>query len=204
VLSLNELARQDLAQKHPNRAVALLRQAQCYPANLGEGKLAGAQENDIHYLIGCAHEALDQPEEAKAAFERASIGLHEPKSAQYYNDQPPDMIFYQGLALRKLGREAEARDRFECLLHYGQQHLNDAVEFDFFAVSLPDFLVFDDDLTRRHRIHCYYIMALGFTGRGEADRARASFDAVLRLDANHLGALFHRARTTPGSGYPSD
>jgi hypothetical protein len=59
--------------------------------------------------------------------------------------------------------------------------------------------VFDDDLTRRNHIHCYYIMALGFTGLGEADRARASFDAVLRLDANHLGALFHRARATPAS-----
>jgi len=57
----------------------------------------------------------------------------------YYNDQPPEMIFYQGLALRKLGRLAEAQAIFTRLVDYGQAHLNDKVQMDYFAVSLPDF-----------------------------------------------------------------
>jgi Tfp pilus assembly protein PilF len=63
---------------------------------------------------------------------------------------------------------------------------------DYFAVSLPDFLVFDDDLTRRNRLHCHYMQALGYLGLGEQPQARAQFEHVLRLDASHLGAVIHQ------------
>jgi hypothetical protein len=46
----------------------------------------------------------------------------------YYNDQPPDMIFYQGLALRDLGDENEANCCFSRLLQFGRQHRNDTPE----------------------------------------------------------------------------
>jgi tetratricopeptide (TPR) repeat protein len=192
VLSLVQLARRCLAEGRPDRAIEMLHKAQSYPANLGEGKLAGAQENHVHFLLGLGHEALGHAREARAAFERAAVGPHEPKSAQYYNDQPPDMIYYQGWALLKLGRVTEGEDRFRRLIAYGQDHLDDAVGFDYFAVSMPDFLVFEDDLTRKNRIHCHYMRALGHLGLGETARARAEFDEVLGLDGNHLGAIFHR------------
>ena len=38
----------------------------------------------------------------------------------YYNDQPADMILYQGLANRALGREDKARSRFFRLISYGE------------------------------------------------------------------------------------
>jgi tetratricopeptide (TPR) repeat protein len=138
-----------------------------------------------------AFEGLGRKEEARAFFERAATGLDEPRSAMYYNDQPPDMIYYRGLALARLGRTGEARELFERLLDYGRSHLDDAVTFDYFAVSLPDFLVFDDDLTHRNRTHCHYMMGLGHLGAGEVERAGAELQEVLRLDMNHLGALFH-------------
>lgn len=192
VLSLVELARRRLRAGSPDEAIALLEQAQAYPPNLGEGKLYGAQENNIFYYLGCAYEALEHAEQARRAFERAAAGQAEPTSALYYNDQPPDMIFYQGLARRKLGQEDEAACIFGKLVDYGRAHLDDEIRVDYFAVSLPDFLVFDDDLNRRNRIHCYYMMALGHTGLGESDEARQAFDQVLALDANHPGATVHR------------
>ena len=45
---------------------------------------------------------------------------------------------------------------------------------DYFAVSLPDFLVFDDDLNGRNRIHCQYMAALGYLGLGESIRRFSS------------------------------
>ena len=48
---------------------------------------------------------------------------------------------------------------------------------DYFAVSLPDFLVFEDDLDRRNRIHCHYMMALGYLGLGERGQAETHFAA---------------------------
>ncbi len=192
VASLVEIARRLLRQGEHAEAVARLEQAQVYPHNLGEGKLYGAQENNILYELGRAYEGLGQNDRARDYFTRAASGLSEPTSAMYYNDQPPDMIFYQGLARRKLGQQAEAQAIFRKLVEYGQAHLNDKVTLDYFAVSLPAFLVFDEDLNRRNRIHCLYMMALGYAGLGDQARADAQYADVLELDAGHLGATVHR------------
>ena len=71
-------------------------------------------------------------------------------------------------------------------------HLNDEIAMDYFAVSLPDFLVFEEDLSWRNRIHCHYMMALGYTGLGELAAAEQHYDEALRLDASHLGATLHQ------------
>jgi Tfp pilus assembly protein PilF len=64
---------------------------------------------------------------------------------------------------------------------------------DYFAVSLPDFLVFNGDLDEKNRIHCYYMMGLGYLGLGEREKAKASFSEALRLSPNHYGVLSHLA-----------
>jgi tetratricopeptide (TPR) repeat protein len=118
VTSLVEMAKSALAAGKAQAAIEALMRAQVYPHNLGEGKLHGAQENNIFYDLGCAFELLGESEKAQVWFERASSGLSEPTSAIYYNDQPPDMIFYQGLAHLKLSRMEEARSIFTRLIEY--------------------------------------------------------------------------------------
>jgi tetratricopeptide (TPR) repeat protein len=125
-------------------------------------------------------------------FRKAASGLTEPTSALYYNDQPPEMIYYQGLARRRLGQEDEAECIFQKLVEYGRNHLHDEVQVDYFAVSLPDFLVFEQDLELSNKIHCHYMMALGNAGLNEREQAEQEFDQVLSLDACHLGATIHR------------
>jgi tetratricopeptide (TPR) repeat protein len=193
ITSLVESARRALARGEAHRAIESLAQAQTYPHNLGEGKLYGAQENNIFYYLGCAHEALGEHDLARQSFERAATGLSEPISAMFYNDQPPDMIFYQGLSNRKLGRAAEAQEIFNRLVNYGAAHIHDDVRIDYFAVSLPDFLVFEKDTHLINRAHCHYMMALGYMGLGNTQIAQQQFAEVLALDANHSGALIHRS-----------
>lgn len=118
-----------------------------YPERLGEGKLAGAQENNIYFYLGVVLEKMGDKKGAEAAFHKASTGLSEPCSMMYYNDQPPETIFYQGLALLKLERGEEAKNRFHKLIAYGEQHLLDEVKIEYFAVSLPDLQIFDEVLT---------------------------------------------------------
>jgi tetratricopeptide (TPR) repeat protein len=202
VVSLVERSRAYLAAGQSTQALALLVQARRYPHNLGEGKLYGAQENNVFYYLGCAYAELGDLNRARASFERAAEGPSEPASAVYYNDQPPDMIFYQGLAREKLNQVPQAHAIFRNLVDFGLQHLDDEVTVDYFAVSLPDFLVFEDDLMRRHRLHCTYMMALGHLGLGEHEAAQANFDAVLAQDANHLGATLHRRLLLELSGAP--
>jgi tetratricopeptide (TPR) repeat protein len=192
IVSLVELARRSSGQGDYAGAISRLEQAQVYPHNLGEGKLYGAQENNIFYELGRAYAGLGNTERAQAAFARAAVGLSEPTSSVYYNDQPPDMIFYQGLARQQLGRASEAQAIFRKLVDYGQAHLDDDIGMDYFAVSLPDFLVFDEDLSWRNRIHCHYMLALGYTGLGEQAAAEQHYAEALRLDASHLGATLHR------------
>lgn len=191
VLAHVELGKAALAEGRFEEAIGWLTSALTYPQNLGEGKLAGAQENHIYYYLGCAHEGLGRMEEANGCWRMASQGLEEPASAMFYNDQPPDMIFYQGLAWRKLGDGREANRRFHKLVDYAEKHLFDDVKLDYFAVSLPDFLVFDDDLNLRNRIHCRYMRGLGLLGLARNGEAAAELEEALRMDGSHLGAKIH-------------
>src|SRR6266566_5557319 len=186
-----ELGKRYLSAQQCQEAVEVLQKALIYPQNLGEGKLTGAQENNIHYYLGCAYACLGLTEKATDYFQAASFGLEEPASVMFYNDQPPDMIFFQGLAWLKLGDANKARSRFNKLIDYGEQHLFDKVKIDYFAVSLPDFLVFEDDLQKRNEVHCHYMMGLGLLGLQEFEQARAQFSHVLQLDVNHQGARVH-------------
>lgn len=176
-------------------AIRLLAEALDYPDNLGEGKLYGAQENQVYYWLGYAHQLRGDAREAEAAWRRAAEGLSEPAPAIYYNDQPPESIFYQGLALERLGAEVEAVQRFERLISYGEKHLDDRIVLDFFAVSLPELTVFEVDLDARNRMHCEYLMGLGQLGLKRAAEARTHFDRVLEMDPSHQGAVLHRAMT---------
>ncbi len=197
VFATVQLARAAIDAGDYPQAIDLLQTTERWPESLGEGKLAGIQENNIHFLRGEAYAGLGDSVEATRWYEKASVGLSEPTDVMYYNDQPPDMIFYQGLALQALGRTEEAQDRFRRLVSHGQEHSADAVQIDYFAVSLPNFLVFEDDLTQRHRVHCRYMMALGSLGLGDLDTAKALLDDVIDTDNNHLGALAHRALLQP-------
>jgi tetratricopeptide (TPR) repeat protein len=130
---------------------------------------------------------------AEECFLKASLGLSEPVSAMYYNDQPPHMIYYQGLALRALGKEDDAASRFNKLVAYGEANLFKRQTMDYFAVSLLDFLVFDVNLDEKNKIHCYYMMALGYMGLGETEKAKAAFNETFLLSPNHYGARSHLA-----------
>ena len=128
-------------------------------------------------------------DKAKTYWEQAKQGSSEPTAAIFYNDQHPDKIYYQGLALVKLNRKEEANDRFNRLKTYGETHLNDHIKVDYFAVSLPDLLIWDEDLDRRNEINSRYLMGLGLLGLGQTEKAREQLKMVLEMDINHQGAM---------------
>ena len=173
----------------------LLKECLEYPHHLGEGKLHGAQENDFHYWLGIAYKAMGQNVEAEAWLEKAAQGNLEPAAAMYYNDAKPEKIFYQGLALKALGRDNEANSRFHALTSYGEKHLFDKVVMDYFAVSLPDLAIWDADLQVKNEIHCRFMLALGYHGLGDKEKAMKFFDEAFALDPEHQGMLAFRLMT---------
>lgn len=191
IQNLVALAREEMIEGDFESGLERLHSALSYPENLGEGKLPIAQDNNIYYFMGEILSREGKQSESIEAFTLAAKGSAEPASALYYNDQPPEMIFYQGLARRKLGKKDEATLIFNKLKGYGNEHLNDTIEMDFFAVSLPDFLVFDDDLSMRNRIHCLFMSGLGELGLGNKSEAIRYFKLALKLDPASSSIGFH-------------
>jgi tetratricopeptide (TPR) repeat protein len=196
VVSLLGMSKQAFLTGDARTAVEMARAALVFPESLGEGKLAGAIEGDVHYCIGRALEKLGSTDPARDAFQRAASGQIEPSLFLSYSDQPADMLFFQGLALARLGTIDEARARYGRLVDHAQRRRDAVISIDYFAVSLPDFLIFDDDLTRRNRIFCTYLEGIGRLGlallernrEGGVERARDLLQAALAEDPSHGGA----------------
>jgi tetratricopeptide (TPR) repeat protein len=186
-----ELAKKALQEGEYLKAVELLSKLEKYPENLGEGKLYGAPENDINYLLGCACEGLKENDLANARFVASTAGSSVPVQAIYYNDPQPDKILYQALAWQKLGELHKAEEIFQRFIDFGTEHMNDEIRIDYFAVSLPDMLVFDIDINRRNYIFCNYLVGLGKIGLGEIEQGKALLEKVLDMDINHQGAAIH-------------
>ena len=184
-MSRLEIAKQ-LLQKDPKstRAKQLLEECLVFPHHLGEGKLYGSQDNDFLYFLG--------------RYEEGTAGPTEPAAAMYYNDAKPDKIFYAALCYRKLGQEDKSRSLFNKLINYGKQHLFEKQTMDFFAVSLPDLLIWEDSLDTKNLIHCKYMLALGYYGMGDKEKALKYLAEVEALDNNHVGARQFRTLIAAG------
>ena len=183
-----ELAKKALDKKNYEEAISLLQECLEYPPHLGEGKLYGAQENDFYYYLGIAYDAMGQQENARECWTEATKGPQEPAPAMYYNDAKPEKIFYAALAYRKLGDDAKANGLCYKLINYGKQHIFEKQTMDYFAVSLPDLLIWEDSLDVKNRIHCLYMLALGYEGMGDHEKAERYFAEVKSMDINHKRA----------------
>lgn len=166
-----QLAMQAIAEKSYKQALSLLNETDSYPYNLGEGKLSTVNENDVDYYKGLCYRGLGDEVSAVEWFMKATEGPDEPKQAFYYNDENPDKIYFQGMAWRALGREEKAKDRFEKLIAHGEKHINDDCKIEYFAVSLPDLAIWEEDLNKLNRIHCHRVIELGRLGLENSSKA---------------------------------
>lgn len=180
-----------LNKKQYDEAIELLEATKTYPQNLGEGKLPNVQDNIADYYLGIAYEETGNKEAATAHYLAASVGLDEPSSVLYYNDQPSDTILYQGFANEKLGNTAAARKCYHQLLAFGQKHLFDKVGYDYFAVSLPEIEVFPSNIQDRNDTYCHYLMGLAYIGLKEYEKAENELQEILKEQPGYQGAIQH-------------
>lgn len=74
-----------------------------YPFNLGEGRFFQQTDNDIHYYLGVCYAQEKQHKISLHHFKKTTQGAQEIGQSRYYNDQPADYLFYQAIALHRLG-----------------------------------------------------------------------------------------------------
>jgi tetratricopeptide (TPR) repeat protein len=192
ITSLIELSKECMLDGDYPKAIALLHQSRVFPVNLGEDRLFDTRDSEIDFWLGTAYRIAGNEKNASVHFIKASKGLGELGITMFYDDQPPEDLFYKGLALKALDNHDKSEEIFQNLISYGKKHINDHIKIDYFAISLPDLSIWDKDLDLHNHIHCRYITGLGLTGSGLIQDAENEYDIVLNLDKNHQGAIIHR------------
>jgi len=71
---------------------------------------------------------------------------------------------------------------------FAQKQMEAEVKIDYFATSLPNLLLFEDDLRKRNEVDCLFVLALSELGVRKPERAMELLNQVLSLDCNHIAA----------------
>ena len=176
VYSHRALGRVALAEGNPLDALAHFESARRYPENLGEGKHLLTLERDLDYLSGLAAHQLGKAELAHrfwaaAAAPLPALGIHS---------------YFQSLALKELGEIEKASAILASLMAHAVAQMDAELKIDYFATSLPNLLLFDDDLILRNRVKSLLLNALASHGLGDGDAARNLLRQVIADDPNHL------------------
>ena len=103
------------------------------------------------------------------------------------------LSYYRAMSLEALGRKEEASDLLKQMRDFAHKQKGAEVKIDYFATSLPNLLLFEDDLPKRNQVECIFLLALAELGRRETERATELLDQVLSLDCNHIAAQLERA-----------
>ena len=137
-----------------------LRDCLAFPRNLGEGKLALDFDNDVHYLLGKCLAKTGDAAAADREYRLATRGDMRVADMNYYNDNPVEYIFYAALAHIELSERDKAQEiaaSFDAYCEkaasfdaYCEKHKDDRAEIDYFAVSLPDMLVWEQDIAAKN------------------------------------------------------
>lgn len=172
------LGRLQLEAGNAQPALAHFEAARHYPLNLGEGKHLLTPEVHLDYFSGLAAKQLDRDADARSFWTRAA--QTEPGISW--------MRFYKATALARLGRETESRAILQEMKDLAERQMHTEAKIDYFATSLPNFLLFEDDLQKRNQVDCLFVTALAELGLGNTQTAEDVLRRVVSLDCNHLAA----------------
>lgn len=173
------LGRAALAAGKPRDALDHLEAARHYPENLGEGKHLLTLERDLDYYSGMAARELGDFTLAHRYWTAASAPLPSPGVHSYF----------QARALDALGNAARGSEVLVELARFAAEKRQSVAKIDYFATSLPNLLLFDDDLETRNRIESLLLSALASYGLGNRGEAAKLLEQVIAEDPNHLIAL---------------
>ena len=162
----------------PADALAHFEMARRYPENLGEGKHLLTLERDLDYYSGLAAQQMGDQDLARRYWESAAAPLRNVGFHSYFRAQ----------SARALDREDEACSIFSELLTFASDQLETEPKIDYFATSLPNLLLFDDDLRARNRLDAELLIGLAEHGLGETQKAISLLEKIAKEDQNNLQA----------------
>jgi hypothetical protein len=81
--------------------------------------------------------------------------------------------------LVELDRDEEAAALFKSLKAFANAELRETAKIDYFATSLPNLLVFEEDLQTQRNSENHLLIALASHGLGEIDEAKSALAQTL-------------------------
>ncbi|RCK70184.1 DUF5107 domain-containing protein [Desertihabitans brevis] len=113
------------------------------PAVLGEARHPLAATAQLHLLLGDAEQRAGRADAARTAWEQAAgqRGDFQAMATQTHSET----TFWTVLALRRLGRDPEAQRLTEELRAFRDDYAATEPRVEFFATSLPELLLFEED-----------------------------------------------------------
>ncbi|HEX4769608.1 MAG TPA: DUF5107 domain-containing protein [Bryobacteraceae bacterium] len=169
----------ELAQQHFQEALDS-------PLNLGEAKHLLTNRANVYFWLGEASRRLQRSEEA-ANWWRKAVSTE--RDFQEMSVKPfSAMSFYRALSFQQLGRDEEAFGLLEELRGYAQQLANSEPKIDYFATSLPNTLLFREDLPRKQLLLSCFLEAQALLGSGEATSGNDMLKQILDTEPSHTGA----------------
>jgi tetratricopeptide (TPR) repeat protein len=166
-------------------------QAFTSPRNLSESRHLLANQSDIHYWLGCAHEAQGDKAGAENHWRAAATfkGDFQEMRVRAFSE----MTYYSALSWEKLGERGKAARLLRDLMAYALKLQKQPAKIDYFATSLPTMLLFEDDLQFRQETTALFLQAQAHLGLGRKARAKGLLKKVLQRDPNHALAadLYH-------------
>lgn len=178
-----------LKNNHAADALCYFNLALESPRNLGEARHLLAADAHIHYELGQCYFAQGEKIKARQHWARAIATSGDFSSMAVCEYSPIDL--YRALSYGALGRREEQLDLLKNLRDFGNKKLSTTAKIDYFATSLPNLLVFEDDIQKRQQAEGYYLIALSYLGEGNINTGKEYLHNVIEIDPAHSGALFH-------------
>jgi tetratricopeptide (TPR) repeat protein len=161
------LGQSALADNDPARALDHFTRAMDTPDSLGEKYHLLQAKADVTYWQGKALHALGKPDEARAAWLAAANESGDFQSMAVTEFSP--LTLYKALSLHELGRTSEARDVLTTMQSYAESQRTIPAQIDYFATSLPNLLVFDEDLETTKHCHLDEFTRIAIQGLATLD-----------------------------------
>ncbi|MGL4382217.1 MAG: hypothetical protein ACRCTA_00695, partial [Bacilli bacterium] len=173
-----------LIKQEAHKALACFKDCLNNPANFNEALIHNTQIAHINYYIACAYEAIDL-NKATLYYQKAFDEKVETSSKLSYKPTKMDLKYYQVLAAVKLNLPYQAF--LDEIKQYALTNLNSEVEIDYFAISLPELLIFNVDLNTINKAHAHYLLGLAYYFE-DKEKALSNFKKCLEYDINYQDA----------------
>lgn len=183
-----ELGKESLKNNEYEKAIEYFKSSLKYPQNFGEGKIYGTPEADVNYYLGIAYKKIDMEISQKYLLKCANESVIS-SSDLSYKPEKLQMNYYQGKAFEELGNTEKAKGIFSNLIEIAKTKSQSEAKVHYFAISVPELLVFDQDLNIVNKTLCYYLISLGYLGLGKLKESKENVKKSLELDINNFEAI---------------